>query len=127
VLQAAKLLIEAVSQLPPGGFEREPQSVQAMVLDNARTVPLRSAAPPPAITCDMLKAFTRPTLVMRGEKTQAIYALIAEAIGKCVPGARHVVLQNLNHVGPQRDPEVFAGAFLAFLSKNAAGRDAATR
>ena len=48
-----------------------------MLLDNARVVPLMLAAPPPpAITCDMLKDFTRPTLVMRGEKSQPFYALI---------------------------------------------------
>ena len=68
-----------------------------MLLDNVRIVPLLFAAPPPpAITCDMLKDFTRPTLVMRGEKTQAFFALISEAITKCVPGAQQAILQNVN-------------------------------
>ena len=110
-VQAAKLLQEAVFQLPPGGFDRLPQDWQARVLDNARTLPLVYAAPPPpVITCDMLKSFTRPTLVMRGEKTQAFYALVTEAIGKCVPGAQLVVLPNVNHDGPIRDPAAFTGA-----------------
>jgi len=52
----------------------------------------------------MLKNFTRPTFVMRGEKTQAFFALTSEAITKCVPGAQQVILQNINHDGPCRDP-----------------------
>jgi pimeloyl-ACP methyl ester carboxylesterase len=66
----------------------------------------------------MLKSFARPTLVMRGEKTQAFYALVTEAIGKCVPGAQLVVLPNVNHDGPRRDPAAFSAAVLDFLSKH---------
>ena len=65
----------------------------------------------------MLKDFTRPTLVMRGEKTLAFYALISEAITKCVPGAQQVILQNVNHDGPVRDPSAFSAAVFEFLSR----------
>ena len=117
-VQAAKLLIEAVFQREPGGFEREPRALQTRVLDNARIMPLLFAAPaPPAITCDMLKNFPQSTLVMRGEKTQVFFALISEAISKCIPGAQLVVLQNVNHDGPSRDPAAFTGAILQFLSR----------
>jgi pimeloyl-ACP methyl ester carboxylesterase len=88
------------------------------VLDNARIMPLLFAAPaPPAITCDMLKNFPQPTLVMRGEKTQVFFALISEAISKCIPGAQLVMLQNVNHDGPGRDPAAFTGAIFEFLSR----------
>ena len=117
-VQAAKLALEAVFQLGPGGFDREPQAVQTRVLDNARTMPLIFGAPaPPPITCDMLKDFPQPTLVIRGEKTQALFLLISEAISKCIPGAQLVVLQNVNHNGPSRDPAAFTGAIFEFLSK----------
>ncbi len=117
-VQAAKLAREAVFQLGPGGFDREPQAVQTRVLDNARTMPLIFGAPaPPAITCDMLKNFPRPTLVMRGEKTQVFFVLISEAISKCIPAAQLVVLQNVNHNGPSRDPAAFTGAIFEFLSR----------
>ena len=98
-VQAARLMYEGIYQLPPGGFESMPQATQARVLESARTLPLAFAAPPPDIACDHLKAFTRPTLVMRGEKTQAYFALISEGIANCVPGAQRVVMQN---VQPQR-------------------------
>jgi pimeloyl-ACP methyl ester carboxylesterase len=105
-------------KLGPGGFDREPQAVQTRVLDNARTMPLIFGAPaPPAITCDMLKDFPQPTLVMRGEKTQVSFVLISEAISKCIPAAQLVVLQNVNHNGPSRDPAAFTGAIFEFLSR----------
>ena len=117
-IKAAKLVQEAVFQLRPGEFDSLPEDLQTVLLDNARVVPLlRAAPPPPAITCDMLKDFTRPTLVMRGEKTLQWYALISEAITKCVPGAQQVILQNVNHDGPCRDPAAFTAAILDFLSK----------
>ena len=81
-------------------------------------MPLIFAAPaPPAITCDMLKNFAQPTLVMRGQNTRVVYALISEAISKCVPGAQLVVLQNVGHDGLIRDPAAFTGAVFSFLSK----------
>jgi pimeloyl-ACP methyl ester carboxylesterase len=55
-------------------------------------------------------------LVMRGEQTHIAYVLINEAIGKCVPGAKQVILPNLNHDGPFRDPARFSAAILNFLS-----------
>ena len=117
-VKAAKLVQEAVYQLRPGEFDSLPEDWQSVLLDNARVVPLLLAAPPPpAITCDMLKDFTRPTLVMRGEKTLAFYALISEAITKCVPGAQQVILQNVNHDGPVRDPSAFSAAVFEFLSR----------
>ena len=117
-VKAAKLLQEGVFQLPPGGFNSLPRDWQTGLLDNARIVPLLlSAPPPPAITCEMLKNFIRPTLVMRGEKTLEFYALISEAITKCVPGAQQVILQNVNHDGPMRDLAAFTAAVFDFLSR----------
>ena len=116
--KAAKLLQEAAFQLRPGEFDSLPEDLQTVLLDNARLVPLLLAAPPPpVITCDMLKDFTRPTLVMRGEKSRAFFTLISEAITKCVPGARQVILQNVNHDAPWRDPAAFTAAVLEFLLK----------
>ena len=115
--KAAKLVQEAVYQLSPGEFDSLPQDWQTVLLDNARVVPLLLAAPPPPIiTCDMLKDFTRPTLVVRGEKTLEWYALISEAITECVPGAQQFILQNVNHDGPARDPSAFSAAVFEFLS-----------
>src|SRR5882724_227230 len=117
-IKAAKLLQEVVFQLRPGEFNSLPEDLQTVLLDNARVVPLMFAAPPPpVITCDILKEFTRPTLVMRGEKTQAFWALTSGAITKCVPGAQQVILPGVYHDGPCRDPAAFTAAVFEFLSK----------
>lgn len=115
---SGRLLAEAVFRLAAGGSYREPQAWQTMWEDNGRVNSLAFAASPPAITCDALRNFRRPTLVMRGEKTYLAYQLINDAISKCVPGAKQVVLPNVNHDGPIRDPEAFSAAILEFLSKS---------
>jgi len=117
-IKAGKLLVEGVYQLQPGGFDSLPDDWRTGLLDNARIVPLLLAAPPPpAITCDMLKGFTRPTLVMRGEKTLQWWALISEAITKCVPGAQQIILKDVNHDGPCRDAAAFTAAIFEFLER----------
>jgi pimeloyl-ACP methyl ester carboxylesterase len=117
-IKAAKLLQEVVFQLRPGEFNSLPEDLQTVLVDNARVVPLMFAAPrPPVITCDILKDFTRPTLVMQGEKSRAFFTLISEAITKCVPGAQQIILQNVNHDGPCRDPAAFTAAVFEFLSR----------
>jgi pimeloyl-ACP methyl ester carboxylesterase len=117
VVQAIRLMYEAVYQLPYGGFGSVPRAIQTRVLDNARTIPLllKSLASL-AVSSDALRNLGRPTLVVRGENTQTFYALIAERISECVPGARRVVLPNANHAGPARDPAAFAKVVLEFLS-----------
>ena len=110
---------EAVNQLPSGGFEREPLAVQTRVLDNARTLPsLFAALSSSDITCNMLRNFAHPTLVMRGEKTQAYYTLINERLSRCISRVCQVVLNNANHGAPHRDPVAFTAAVFEFLSKH---------
>jgi pimeloyl-ACP methyl ester carboxylesterase len=116
-VKANRLLVEAAFQLPPGGFGRESEEWQRMLDGNARTTPLMFAAPRASVTCDMLRSFTQPVLVMRGEKTLNYYTLISEGIAKCAPGAQQAVLPNVNHDGPYRDPAAFSAAVLEFLSK----------
>jgi pimeloyl-ACP methyl ester carboxylesterase len=118
-VQAARLFIEGVFQLGSGGFDRLPPVVQTRVLDNARVMPLFFAAQDsaPATTCAMLQGLTQPTLVMQGEKTQKYYALINDGVRRCVPNAQRVVLDNVNHNGPLRDPAAFTTALLGFLAK----------
>lgn len=118
-IRAARLMHEAVNQLPSGGFEREPLAVQTRVLDNARTLPsLFAALSSSDITCNMLRNFAHPTLVMRGEKTQAYYTLINERLSRCISRVCQVVLNNANHGAPHRDPVAFTAAVFEFLSKH---------
>jgi pimeloyl-ACP methyl ester carboxylesterase len=116
-IKPAKLLQEVVFGLQPGEFSSLPEDLKSVLLDNARVVPLILAAPPPpAITCEMLKDFTRPTLVIWGENTRGFWSLPSKAIAKCEPGARQIILKNVGHNGPVRDPAAFTTAVFEFLS-----------
>jgi pimeloyl-ACP methyl ester carboxylesterase len=117
-VRAARLFIEGVYELEPGGFDRLPEAIRTMVLDNARTAPLMfGASSAPAVTCDALKTFNRPTLVTQGEKTRAFFKLISAEISKCVPEARQVSFPNLVHNAPSADPAAFTAALFEFLAK----------
>ena len=117
-VRAARLFMEGVYQLEPGGFDRLPEPTQTMFLDNARTAPLMFGAPlPPAVTCDALKTINRPTLVTQGDKTLIFFKLISAEISKCVPGVQQVSFPNLVHNAPSADPAAFAAALLEFLAK----------
>src|SRR5262245_13151153 len=117
-VRTMQFFMEGVWQLEPGGFDRLPEATQRMLLDNARTAPLMlGGPPPPAITCDTLRTFTRPTLVTLGEKSHAYHKLISEGVSKCVPGAQQVSFPGLVHNAPSADPAAFSAALFEFLSK----------
>jgi pimeloyl-ACP methyl ester carboxylesterase len=118
-VRTMRLFIEGVWNLEPGGFDRLPEATRTMFLDNARTAPLMFGAPPsPAVTCDALKTFSRPTLVTHGEKTRAYFKLINEIVGKCLPGAQQVRFPNLVHNAPSANPAAFTTALFEFLAKH---------
>lgn len=117
--QATKLFMEAVFRLPPGGFDTESEVWRNIWLDSARSAPLQVAAPPPpAVTCDRLKATKSPMLVIKGANTYPMWALISESIVSCAPGSRLTIIPNVNHDGPMRNPAAFNSALLDFLKKN---------
>jgi pimeloyl-ACP methyl ester carboxylesterase len=65
----------------------------------------------------MLKSFTAPTLLLVGENTEAFFPIVIQGYERCMPGAEKVVLSNVNHDGPIRDPDGFSAAVLSFVEK----------
>jgi pimeloyl-ACP methyl ester carboxylesterase len=117
-VQTVRLFFEGVYQLEPGGFDRLPEATRTMFLDNARVAPLMFAAPPPpAVTCEDMNSFFRPTLVTHGEKTQTSFKLVNERISKCVLGAQQVAFPGLIHNAPSVDPAAFNAALFDFMAK----------
>lgn len=116
--KATELLIEGVFQMPPGGFESQPQEARAMQLDNARTMPLLWSAPPWEVTCDMLRALDKPTLIVHGAESNAYWSHVAEVMDECLPQAEVAVQPNVNHDGPVRDPAGFAAMIDEFVAKH---------
>lgn len=116
--EATRLLIEGVFQMPPGGFDRQPQELRAIQLDNARTMPLLWSALPWEVTCDMLKAFDKPTLIVHGAESNPYWPHVAEVMEECLPQAEIAAQPKVNHDGPVRDPAGFAAMIEDFVAKH---------
>ncbi|HEX2541616.1 MAG TPA: alpha/beta hydrolase [Caldimonas sp.] len=117
-LASARALFDLVGNRS-GVFSTLPAEFQAMVVDNARTMPLLLTAqePPPSIACSMLQQ-VRPTVaVARGERTRTFYRVIADTAANCMPNSRHVVVPGATHMWPGTDPAAFAETVLDFLSR----------
>jgi len=74
-----------------------------VMLDNARTIPLQFATPPPQMSCAQLGRITAPVAIARGDSTRSSYRIV-------VPGARHAA--------PVLTAPAFNEALLGFLKEN---------
>jgi pimeloyl-ACP methyl ester carboxylesterase len=115
-VQAAQLLFDWVNNQGSGAFDKQPEALRQMVLDNARTVPVfLSAAPPPAFSCATLGGIKVPTIVVGGGQTRRYYSLINEVVVRCIPGSRSVIIPNATHFSSYQNPSAFNEAVLQFL------------
>src|SRR5262245_18716542 len=117
VVQGTKLFFAWVNNQGPGAFDRQPEALRQMILDNARTQPLARSAPPlPAISRATLGGVQAPTLVVGGEHTLRYFALINEVVVQCIPGSRLVVIPKATHLMSYQNPAAFNEALLHFLA-----------
>lgn len=115
---AAQRFWEFVLILPEGGFKREPQALQEIVMANVNSVPLTLNAPPQVISCDMVKAIQAPVLITVGANTRPLWTLAGAALQRCVPNGTLVVLPNSNHDATVRNPAAFNRTLVDFLARH---------
>ena len=92
--KAAEVLVDALSD--PGAWLRLPEPRKQVVLDNIHTA-LGDKVMGPATTCDQLKKFDFPVLLMTAERSPRRYAFFYGEMKKCaafpdpivIPGAAH--------------------------------------
>ncbi|MGH2721176.1 MAG: alpha/beta fold hydrolase [Actinomycetota bacterium] len=114
--QAAGLFFDWVNNRGPDALDVQPEPVRRMWLDNARTVPLVLAAPPPSpISCAGLAELRVPTLVVGGAQTRRYFSLIEEIVVRCVPGSRSVVIPDATHFSSYTNPSAFNASVLEFV------------
>jgi pimeloyl-ACP methyl ester carboxylesterase len=88
-----------------------------MQLENARTLALMFAAPPPPkITCEQLAQIKVPVAVVRGELTRPYFRIIADATSRCIPGSKRIVVPGARHLWPGQEPAAFSAAVRSFLA-----------
>jgi pimeloyl-ACP methyl ester carboxylesterase len=103
----------------PDLFDTVPPPVRTMLLDNARTLPISFAAPPPqAITCEQLGQIKVPTTVAVGELARPFHKIAASAVARCIPGAKLVVIPKGRHAAAVQATSAFNEVLLRFLTGN---------
>jgi len=116
-LKATRLLSALVHGEPPDSFDKLPPALRQMLTDNARTLPALFAAAPSSVPCESLAAVKTPTLVIRGERSPAIFLKTNEAVARCIPGSRSAVVPNASHTMSYQNPPAFNRTVLDFISK----------
>ena len=102
----------------PGTFDSFPPDWRAMQLDNARTLPLMFAAPPPPnITCAAARTVKVPVTVARGELTRPYFRIISDTASRCIPGSKLIVVPGARHLWPAQEPAAFSAALRTFLAQ----------
>ena len=115
---AVKSLFNSVNG-QPDLFDAVPAAVRTMLLDNARTLPISFAAPPPpTITCEQVGQIKVPTTVAVGELTRPFYKIASSAVARCIPGAKLVEIPKGRHAAAVQATSAFNDALLRFLSGN---------
>lgn len=108
-----------------GSFERLPEPMQKMVLDNARTVK-EADTPYPALSRGALSGIRTPTLVIHGQTSVLWLRTVADMTGVSVPGCHVVAIPNSGHFPHFQNPTAFNYALVPFLYGSGTPRERAS-
>jgi pimeloyl-ACP methyl ester carboxylesterase len=115
---AVRVFMDSVNG-QPGTFDAFPPATRAIMIDNARMLPLLFAAPPPPpVSCAQLGQVKVPVMIARGELTRPAYKIMADTASRCVPGSRLIVVPQARHLWPGQEPAAFNRLVLDFLKGN---------
>lgn len=99
-----------------GYFDAQPAERRRVQLDSARVLPLLlSQPPPPALTCDDLRALRMPVTVAWGERTRPFFGVVSRAAARCIPGS-HTAVPGVTHMWPEEQPREFVELVQRFLA-----------
>ena len=105
-------------QASPRGFDDLPEWARHAILDNAKTIGPTFSEPPPKVTCDELRSFAQPSLVLHGAKTRLFYRLVAERAAACLANARLAPIPDCGHMSIAENPQGVATMLFDFLVQN---------
>jgi pimeloyl-ACP methyl ester carboxylesterase len=99
----------------PGSWERTPEFTRQILFDNIYTV-LGDDAVRPVLTCDDVRKFQFPTLLMTGENSPKKYEFFYNEMRKCARFEATVIIPKAAHGMHRQNPEAFNAAVLQFAS-----------
>ncbi|KIC93542.1 alpha/beta fold hydrolase [Flavihumibacter solisilvae] len=101
-------------------FDRMPQKDREIMLANypeAKGI-LSGKDNFPSVVCEDLKKIKAPVLLVRGEKSPAIFAIMIEGMKRCLSNREVATLANTTHGLEYESPAEFNNAVLSFISKH---------
>ncbi len=117
--KAARLVLDVVAGRT-NALDAWPPAVQAIVMDNARTLPkeFMDSDAPPQISCVQLGQIKPPIAIVRGDATTPRFRIIADTAAKCLPAAKRITVPGAGHLWPGDDPQAFSQTLLDFLKRS---------
>jgi pimeloyl-ACP methyl ester carboxylesterase len=113
---AARLMLVAIMNQGDAFWDATPDDVRAMVLENARTLPLFFSAPPaPPLTCEQLSEIKLPTLVINGAQSLSYYKYVGQRVAECIPGSRRELIPGATHGPHDQNSSHFTRVLLDFI------------
>ena len=106
----------------PGSFDNFPQSVRTELVEK-QAPELRSelmtemSALMQPLNCGDLARLKRPTLLVTGERTPAMFLLITSELERCLEGESHVMVPEASHSPHRENAAFYTQAVLAFLQR----------
>jgi pimeloyl-ACP methyl ester carboxylesterase len=114
--EAARLLITAVMNHGPEVWDKASASSRAIILDNARTLPLLfSAMPPPPLSCAQLNHIKVPVLVINGEKTLPYFERVGQRLTACIKTSTRTVIAHTTHASQDQEVATYNQIVLSFI------------
>ena len=112
--RAASTFVDALNG--PGYWSKLTEARRNVVLDNIYTALADTNRP--VTTCDDVKNFDFPLLLLTGEKSPKKYELFYNEMRKCRELPRTIVIPNAGHSMHRDNPDAFNSAVLDFLKRH---------
>ena len=112
--KAAEVLVDAL--VSPGAWQGLPEPRKQVVLDNIYTA-LGDTMNRPSTTCDQLKKFDFPVLLMTAEKSPKSFAFFYGEMKKCAPFPDPIVIPGAAHNIHGGNADAYNRALMTFFER----------
>ena len=117
--KGSAIILENVFELDRGRFPTLIMPLRAMNRDAARNMALQLAKENiEVLSCESLGKTTTPTMVIRGDKTNAWWQHVVRRYHECIPESEFVTMDGVNHDGPIRNPDILKNLIVDFVDKH---------
>jgi pimeloyl-ACP methyl ester carboxylesterase len=115
---AAKRFVDTVA-IGPGSWAQLPPDLQQELIENVPTF-LDEARDPEQLAIDLarIKAFSRPSLISKGDQSPPIFAPVIAKLADVLPKVEAVTFPGAGHTPHITHPDIYVEAITAFIRKN---------